>query len=61
MTRHTADYMQNAQECRRLADVVGVAEHRDALMTMAAAWEDLVRAKQRPDNRPALIKSMDES
>jgi hypothetical protein len=61
MTRRSADYMQNAEECRRLARVIVIPEDRDALLNMAAAWENLVQEPAHPDHRPALVKAMDGS
>lgn len=63
MTRKTADYLQNAQECRRLARLLNMPEHHDALMGMAAVWEELAHDKERrpADNRLSLTKAMDGS
>lgn len=61
MTRRAADYLHNAKECRRLALVIGQEAHRKALLDMATAWEDLAQEQMTPDQRPRLVRSMDET
>jgi hypothetical protein len=41
MSRKVADYMQNAEECRRLARILNMPQHRASLLEMAATWEKL--------------------
>ena len=41
MSRKLADYMQHALECRRLARVLNMPEHRQSLLDMASTWEKL--------------------
>lgn len=48
-------------ECRRLALVIGQEAHRKALLDMATAWEDLAQEQMTPDQRPRLVRSMDET
>lgn len=53
MSRKAADYMQNAGECRRLARVLNMPEHREALLEMAATWEKLAAERSRNTLRAA--------
>jgi hypothetical protein len=40
-----ADYLQHAEECRRLAKLATVPEHSAALLQMSQTWTDLAAAR----------------
>jgi hypothetical protein len=59
--RTEAEYLQNADECRRLARTVPNVEQQEKLLQMAETWERIARKNQEPDPRPKLVKAMDGS
>jgi len=61
MLRSRAEYLKNAEQCRRLARTLKTQEQQDALFHMAATWEKLARKSEDADDRPTLVKAMDGS
>jgi hypothetical protein len=53
MARTAANYIKNAEECRRLARMLNMPEHREALLEMAATWEKLATERTRNTARAA--------
>jgi hypothetical protein len=45
--RTVVEYRQNAQECRRLAELMAKPADRRALELMAKAWDKLAKARVR--------------
>jgi hypothetical protein len=41
------EYRQQAQECRRLAELARSAEERAAILSIAASWEELARYREK--------------
>lgn len=41
------EYRQHAADCRALAAQMDLGEHRDQLLRMAAAWEELAHDRDR--------------
>ncbi|NEX94981.1 hypothetical protein [Caulobacter sp. 17J65-9] len=44
--KKASEYRQHADECRQLANRMGVGEHRDQLLEMAATWEALAADRE---------------
>lgn len=44
--KKAAEYRQHALECRALAARMELGEHREQLLRMAAAWEELARDRE---------------
>jgi hypothetical protein len=42
-----ARFREKAEECRRLAKEMGLHDHRDALLEMSRAWDELADSWQR--------------
>ena len=56
MSPKSTDYLQNAQECRRLARTLNVPAHRETLLHMAATWEKLAVDRKRNLRRAVVAK-----
>jgi hypothetical protein len=56
MSPKPADYLQNAEECRRLARMLNMPEHRETLLHMAATWEKLASERKRNSGRAVAAK-----
>jgi hypothetical protein len=41
------EYREHAEECRRLAQSVTIAEHKVALIGMAETWESLAQEREK--------------
>ena len=46
-----SDYLQHAEECRRLAKLASTPDHSDALLRMAQTWTDLAAARAQEAER----------
>ncbi|MBC6982201.1 hypothetical protein [Caulobacter sp. 17J80-11] len=44
--KKASEYHQHAVECRELANRMGVGEHREQLLEMAATWDSLARERE---------------
>lgn len=51
MARKMADFIKNAEECRRLARILNMPEHRESLIEMAVTWERLAVERDRTSPR----------
>jgi hypothetical protein len=52
-----SDYLQHAEECRRLAKLATVPDHSAALLRMAQTWTDLAAARtQEIERRKRMAK-----
>lgn len=54
--KKASEYRQHADECRRLAALMSEGEHRDQLLRMAKAWDELAedRAAWRDPEPPSI-------
>jgi hypothetical protein len=51
MARKNADFIKNAEECRRLSRILNLPEHRETLLDMAATRERLAVERERTLSR----------
>ncbi len=54
-----SDYLQHAEECRRLAKLATVPDHSEALLRMAQTWTDLAAARAQQIERSKRIAGLD--
>ena len=56
-----SDYLQHAEECRRLAKLASTPDHSDALLRMAQTWTDLAAARAQEIERSKRIADLDKA
>lgn len=52
MAPELIDYIRHAEECRRLASVIELREHRRILLRMAGSWEMLASSERERTGKP---------
>jgi hypothetical protein len=56
-----SDYLQHAEECRRLAKLASAPDHSAALLQMAQTWTDLAAARTQETERSKRIAGLDKA
>jgi hypothetical protein len=56
-----SDYLQHAEECRRLAKLASAPDQSAALLQMAQTWTDLAAARTQEIERSKRIAGLDKA
>ncbi len=56
-----SDYLNHAEECRRLAKLATAPDHSQALLQMAQTWTDLAAARAQEIERSKRIADLDKA
>jgi hypothetical protein len=56
-----SEYLEHADECRRMASLTTDPSHKEALLNMAQTWKNLAKARARENARIKRIKEIESS